>query len=72
MSVDHKLESLNERKRDVERELAGLAESKQNSGNTALGDLELALVNELDQLQSHIGQIRAYMSACQELAVAAG
>ena len=66
MGFDNKLDSLNERKRDVERELAGIADAKPGSGNTALADLEHALLGELDHIQNRIGQLQSLIETVPE------
>ena len=67
MGFDNKLDTLNERKRDVERELAGLAEAKQQSDNTALSELENALLGELDQIQNKITQLHTLIDSSRAL-----
>lgn len=63
MGFDNKLDSLNERKRDVERELAGIVDAKEDSDNTALNDLEKALMGELDQIQGKISQLQSLIES---------
>jgi flagellar biosynthesis/type III secretory pathway chaperone len=59
--TDQKLASLTERRQQVERELSGLSEAKARSENTALVDLEAALMEELNRIDQQIVQLQAYL-----------
>ena len=71
MTMNSKLQSLTQRKGDLTRELADLAESKHETENSALADLEKALMAELDSIEKQIGQIRTYQEQCESNATPA-
>jgi hypothetical protein len=65
MAMANKLETLNQRKSELARELADLAGAKPETDNSALGDLEKALMTELDSVEKQIRQIQAYLEQCE-------
>jgi len=65
MTASTKLEALAERKRAVQQELQDLADAKRQSANTALADLESALLAELERIDRQLEQIRAYVGQCR-------
>lgn len=64
-TTEHKLTGLTERRQEVQRELADIAESKSRSDNTALADLEGALTSELGRIDQQIRQLQAYLDHVQ-------
>ena len=65
MSMHQKLETLTQRRAEVRRELEGLAAAGTNTGNTAIVDLEKALLVELSRIEDQIKQMQSYLSNCQ-------
>ena len=61
MTTSDRLSTLNQRKEDLRRELADLGEAKRQSQNTALGELESALLAEMDHLEEQIGKLQVYL-----------
>ena len=66
MTMHQKLETLTQRKAEVHRELEGLASTCPDSSNTAIVDLEKALLVELSRIEDQIKQMQAYLSNCQQ------
>jgi hypothetical protein len=64
MTTLDKLDALTRRKIEVRRELDDIAAARPDSENTALVDLEKALLAEVDRIDQQINQIRAYMEHC--------
>jgi hypothetical protein len=62
MTTMEKLNSLSERKVQVRRELDDIRAAKPESENTALADLEAALMAELDRIDGQITQIKTYLA----------
>ena len=62
MTTMEKLNSLSERKVQVRRELDDIRAAKPESENTALADLEAALMAEMDRIDGQISQIKTYLS----------
>lgn len=61
MGMREKLMTANERRQQVEQELNDLRNVKADSNNIALGDLEAALMAELNSIESQIRQINSYI-----------
>lgn len=61
-STQQRISSLSQRRQDVQRELADIAATKSQSENSALADLESALVSELDMIDRQIEQLHAYLN----------
>lgn len=64
MGMKEKLASVNERREQIEHELAELRQTRQGSSNSALADLEKALTTELAGVQEQIDQINGYLQSC--------
>lgn len=65
-STQQRLSSLAGRRQEVERELTELADSRGQSANSALGDLETALNGELDKIDQQVRQLREYMDRVEQ------
>ncbi|MBI5764491.1 MAG: hypothetical protein HZA51_13300 [Planctomycetes bacterium] len=62
-----KLNSLVERRQEVERELSDIIASKAASPqNTALADLESILNSELSRIDEQMKQLNAYLNSVQD------
>lgn len=73
MGMTQKRDSLAHRKSEIERELTGLGESRQASqDNTALGDLERALMAELDQVDRQLHLLDEYVKQLDQSSQPAG
>jgi hypothetical protein len=65
MSMHQKLETLAQRRAEVTRELEGLAASGSESANSAIVDLEKALLVELSRIEDQIKQVQSYLANCE-------
>lgn len=61
MTPNEKLSLLNDRRESVRRELGGLSELARESNNTAIPDLEAALLAELKNIERQIQRIKDYV-----------
>lgn len=67
MGMTQKRDSLAHRKSEIERELSGLGESRRDPcGNTALGELERALMAELDQVDRQLHLLDEYVKQLEQ------
>ncbi len=65
MTTTIRLAEAEARREEVRRELDGLANAKSDSGNSALGELESALMSELNAIEHKISQISSYLTRHQ-------
>lgn len=73
MGMTQKRDALAHRKSEIQRELAGLKESRRESrDNTALGDLERALLAELDQVDRQLHLLDEYVKQLDQPSQPAG
>lgn len=61
-STQQRISTLSQRRQEVQRELEDIAATKSQSENSALADLETALVSELDKIDRQIQQLHAYLN----------
>jgi len=61
MSSQQKLSDLSQRRDAIKRELDGIAAVKPESSNAALGDMESALLSELEQIEDRLAHIRRFL-----------
>ncbi len=62
MTTTTRLAEAEARREDLRREIDGLGESKSDSGNSALGELEKALMSELSAVEEKITKISEYLT----------
>ncbi len=64
MGMQEKLATMTERRQQIEQELQDLRETRRESSNSALADLEKALMSELERVGGQISQINDYLKSC--------
>ena len=61
MTTRTRLEEAEARRDEIKRELQNIAESKGQSENPSLGELESVMMKELDSIEKKIRQIADYL-----------
>lgn len=62
MSTPARLEEAEARRDEIKRELESLADTKTESANDALGELETSMMNELATVEKKIQQLSDYLA----------
>lgn len=63
MTTRTRLSEAEARRDDIRREIDELEETKKGSANSALGELEKALLSELDAVEEKIQKIAKYLDS---------
>ena len=62
MTTTTRLAEAEARREELRREIDGLVEAKSDSGNSALAELETALMSELNAIEEKITKISEYLT----------